>query len=110
MSCRRARSCPSTAAVGIVSFIRLMQRRKVDLPQPEGPIRAVTCACRDVEVDVVQRLLGAVIDVDVAGASILAAGCWLSVAACVADGCAGHVHLESVRSMLTSGVRSAGAG
>jgi len=28
--------------VAIVSFIRLMQRRKVDLPQPEGPIKAVT--------------------------------------------------------------------
>jgi hypothetical protein len=26
----------------MVSFIRLIERRKVDLPQPDGPIRAVT--------------------------------------------------------------------
>ena len=26
----------------MVSFIRLMQRRKVDLPQPDGPMKAVT--------------------------------------------------------------------
>ena len=33
---------PVTRAIGMVSFIRLMQRRKVDLPQPDGPISAVT--------------------------------------------------------------------
>jgi len=27
---------------GIVSFMRLRQRRYVDFPQPEGPIRAIT--------------------------------------------------------------------
>ena len=32
---------PSTCVPGIRSFMRLRQRRKVDLPQPEGPIRAV---------------------------------------------------------------------
>jgi hypothetical protein len=37
-----SRILPSTRAPGMVSFIRLMQRRKVDFPQPEGPIRAVT--------------------------------------------------------------------
>ena len=30
------------ARVGMVSFIRLRQRRKVDLPHPEGPMNAVT--------------------------------------------------------------------
>ncbi len=25
------------------SFIRLSERRKVDLPQPDGPMSAVTC-------------------------------------------------------------------
>ena len=30
------------AAMSIVSFMRLRQRRKVDLPQPDGPISAVT--------------------------------------------------------------------
>ena len=33
---------PLTRAIGMVSFIRLMQRRKVDLPQPDGPMNAVT--------------------------------------------------------------------
>ena len=33
---------PDVRAIGMVSFIRLMQRRNVDLPQPEGPISAVT--------------------------------------------------------------------
>ncbi len=33
---------PVTRALGIVSFMRLMQRRKVDLPQPDGPMKAVT--------------------------------------------------------------------
>ncbi len=33
---------PETRAAEIVSFMRLMQRRKVDLPQPEGPMKAVT--------------------------------------------------------------------
>ena len=51
----------------MVSFIRLMQRRKVDLPQPDGPISAVTWLLADVEVDVEQRLLVAVEDADVAG-------------------------------------------
>ena len=36
---------PVTRAIGMVSFIRLMQRRKVDLPQPDGPISAVTWFC-----------------------------------------------------------------
>ena len=31
-----------TRAPGMVSFIRLRQRRKVDLPQPDGPMKAVT--------------------------------------------------------------------
>ena len=35
-----------TRADGIVSFIRLMQRRKVDLPQPDGPMKAVTARSR----------------------------------------------------------------
>jgi len=32
--------------MSIVSFIRLRQRRKVDLPQPDGPIKAVTVLSR----------------------------------------------------------------
>ena len=33
---------PVTRAPGIVSFMRLRQRRNVDLPQPDGPIIART--------------------------------------------------------------------
>src|SRR5438552_10334233 len=33
---------PSKRTVSTRSFNRLMERRNVDLPQPEGPIRAVT--------------------------------------------------------------------
>src|SRR3989442_14455604 len=33
---------PATRTPRMWSFIRLRQRRKVDLPQPEGPISAVT--------------------------------------------------------------------
>ena len=35
-------SLPSTRAPGSTSCIRLMERRKVDFPQPDGPISAVT--------------------------------------------------------------------
>src|SRR5437764_15006506 len=34
---------PSTRAPGTTSCMRLMARRNVDLPQPDGPIMAVTC-------------------------------------------------------------------
>src|SRR6266550_9227482 len=34
---------PSTLAPGTTSCMRLMARRNVDLPQPDGPIIAVTC-------------------------------------------------------------------
>ena len=33
---------PSTRQMSMVSFIRFRQRRKVDLPQPDGPMNAVT--------------------------------------------------------------------
>jgi hypothetical protein len=33
---------PFTTVPGIVSFIRFRQRKKVDLPHPDGPIKAVT--------------------------------------------------------------------
>jgi hypothetical protein len=33
---------PVTRAPSMVSFMRLMQRRNVDLPQPEGPMKADT--------------------------------------------------------------------
>ena len=57
---------PVTRAIGIVSFMRLMQRRNVDLPQPDGPIKRRHGALRNVEIDIVQRVLVAVVDVDVA--------------------------------------------
>lgn len=33
---------PVVRALGMVSFMRFMVRRKVDLPQPDGPMKAVT--------------------------------------------------------------------
>ena len=36
-----SRICPCARAPGMVSFMRFRQRRKVDLPQPDGPISAV---------------------------------------------------------------------
>ncbi len=33
---------PVTRQLGIVSFMRLMQRRNVDLPQPDGPMKDIT--------------------------------------------------------------------
>src|SRR5215204_1698463 len=37
---------PSTRAIGIVSCIRLRHRSRVDFPQPEGPMIAVTSLAR----------------------------------------------------------------
>src|SRR5207244_5497774 len=43
MSSPSSRILPSTLAPGTTSCVRLMARRNVDLPQPDGPIIAVTC-------------------------------------------------------------------
>src|SRR5689334_12504744 len=43
MSCPSSSTSPVTRAPGTTSCIRLSARRKVDLPQPDGPMRAVTC-------------------------------------------------------------------
>ncbi len=40
------RIVPSTRQSGTRSFIRLKHRSRVDLPQPDGPIRAVTSLAR----------------------------------------------------------------
>jgi len=39
---RVGRIWPVTGALATVSFIRFSERRKVDLPQPDGPMKAVT--------------------------------------------------------------------
>ncbi len=36
---------PMTRQPSMVSFMRLSERRKVDLPQPEGPMSEVTWFC-----------------------------------------------------------------
>ncbi len=46
-------TAPFAAAPGACSCMRLRQRRNVDLPQPDGPITAVTLAVGDVQGDVV---------------------------------------------------------
>src|SRR5688500_18188681 len=42
MSVPSSRTDPETCAPGIVSCMRFRHRRKVDLPQPEGPMMAVS--------------------------------------------------------------------
>src|SRR6266545_6449818 len=42
MSCPSNRTLPRTRAPRTISCIRLRQRMKVDLPQPDGPMTAVT--------------------------------------------------------------------
>ena len=56
---------PVTRAIGIVSFMRLRQRRKVDLPQPDGPMKADNRPVWDVDATSLDRLLLAVEHVDV---------------------------------------------
>src|SRR4051812_32251657 len=43
MSWSSSVTVPDTPAPGVTSCMRLSVRRKVDLPQPDGPIIAVTC-------------------------------------------------------------------
>ena len=57
---RRAVTRPSARAPGISSCMRLMQRTIVDLPQPEGPMIAVTSLGAEVEVDAPHLLGGPV--------------------------------------------------
>ena len=42
MSFPSSRTSPSTRVSGMMSFIRFRQRRNVDFPQPDGPMKAVT--------------------------------------------------------------------
>src|SRR5918911_121685 len=44
MFCPPSHTSPLTCVPGIVSCILFMQRSRVDLPHPEGPMIAVTCA------------------------------------------------------------------
>jgi hypothetical protein len=42
MSVPSSSTWPASAALGTISCMRFRIRRKVDLPQPDGPISAVT--------------------------------------------------------------------
>ena len=53
--------------------MRLSVRSSVDLPQPDGPMNAVTRRSRDVEVDVLQRVELAVVEVELADRHLRAA-------------------------------------
>ena len=57
---------PLARAPGTTSFMRLIVRRKVVLPEPEGPIKRGHLARPNVEVDAVERLLRAIEKVEVA--------------------------------------------
>ena len=54
---------PSTRAPGTMSFIRFSERRNVDLPQPDGPMSAVTWFGQDLEVDAFEDPMAAVVEV-----------------------------------------------
>jgi hypothetical protein len=56
---------PVTRQPSIVSFMRLRQRRKVDLPQPEGPMKAETARSGMSIERSLMRVLLAVMDVHV---------------------------------------------
>ena len=56
---------PSTRAPGITSCMRLSVRSKVDLPQPDGPMNAVTLRGCNGQRHVVHGVERAVVDVDV---------------------------------------------
>jgi len=45
--------------------MRLRQRRKVDLPQPDGGDQGDRLAVANIEIDVAQSVIGSVIDVDI---------------------------------------------
>ena len=57
---------PSTRAPGISSCIRLSERRKVDFPQPDEPISAVTRFGWIVMFTSLDGVEGAVVQVEVA--------------------------------------------
>ena len=42
MSSPSSRTSPSTRAPGVTSCMRFSERSTVDLPQPDGPMKAVT--------------------------------------------------------------------
>ena len=53
---------PSTRVPGIRSFIRLIVRSSVDLPQPDGPMSAVICLRRERDRHVLHRAERAVVE------------------------------------------------
>ena len=49
----------------MVSFMRLRQRKKVDFPQPDGPINAVIALAAMLQIQVLERLKLAVIETEI---------------------------------------------
>ena len=64
MSCPSSITRPVTRAPGIVSCIRLRQRRNVDFPQPDGPMIAVTDRSRETDGHVAHGVNGAEVRVE----------------------------------------------
>ena len=60
------RMSPSWRTPGIRSLSRLIERRNVDLPQPDGPMMAVTALPLDAEAQVPEHLPAAVPEAEVA--------------------------------------------
>ena len=63
--------------------MRLSTRSSVDLPQPDGPMKAVTLLCVERHVDVLQRAVVAVVEVEIADRDLLVEASALSIGACV---------------------------
>ena len=63
----------------MTSCIRLSVRRNVDLPQPDGPMNAVTERGSTVMRDVLDRLEAAVVDVEVLDVDALGHECRVSL-------------------------------
>ena len=54
---------PSTRVPGTMSFIRLSERRNVDLPQPDGPMSAVTWFGMDLRLMSFEDAVRAVVEI-----------------------------------------------
>ena len=67
MSCSSSVILPVSRVPSIRSFMRFSVRRNVDLPQPDGPISAVTWRSGNVMLMSFKRMEVAVVEVDVFG-------------------------------------------
>ena len=111
-----SRISPSRRVCRMVSCMRFRLRKKVDLPQPDGPISAVTAIRRNVQTDVVERLLRAVEKIQLADFEaqglrcllrILRFGGYGSLHGSHRGGCTGCSHTYSFNSSNSTATKDA---